>query len=451
MHEVVNRRSARLMLLPVHVLIKIDNFITFERVRNYSLIFCSLGTVMLLVNSLVRITDPGTTGAFQPDYLAHWTGGRMLSLEQLSSLYSPDAQHQIQNSVLGQTLALSWFVSPPVTAALYFPLAMLGYNPSALIWLVINLILTVWCLRRMMRIAPRLFIRYRWAVALPILASAPLFELLGGGQDTAFMLALWLLGLECLESRHELSSGLLFALGTLKPQNIILVPFALFIQRRFKALAAFIAASAMILLASFLLVGVEGVSTWVKTITGPLYTEQVQQVQLWKMISIPAFALAVLPPGWAVWLAPNLGWISVTAGILVLLWVRYVTRGRTADVKALWMATLATTVVLSPHALLYDGLLLVPVALFLLERRSSRYLRVTLSAAFVATWLTPFSLMLTSLFPWPLAILGAPWSALPLSALWIASIREALGYRAPLKASRPSLMLETGPVNSNRD
>lgn len=404
----------------------VDALITPDRLRNYSLILIVAGVFGLVAATLLRLTDPAANGAFLPDYLAHWTGGRLL-WDDPDNLYDPRVQNRVQNDAVGTTAALSWFVSPPIVAALYAPLALIPYSASGFVWLAISALLLVWCILSLDTLAPRLMLHKRRLVLLAVFAAPPVFELLGSGQDSAFILLLWLLGIRLFKSGHPLWAGAVLGLGFAKPQLVLVIPLVLLATRNYKALAAFSAVVAAVSGISLGLVGLDGIRHWAEALSSPLYTSEVQQGQAWKMVGLPSFVQALLPPAWGLGLASTLTLASLPIGAAILLLSILRLRNRNLDSQAVWIATLATTVTFSPHLATYDAVLFIPVVVYLLEHRSTPLLRVAVVLAFALMWLVaPLHVAALSL-PWPLSVLDAPWSALPLAAIWLESLRSLAG------------------------
>lgn len=400
----------------------LDRLITPDRLRNYPLILIITGSIGLIAATIIRIMDPAVHGAFLPDYLAHWTGGRLL-WENPQNLYDPRTQSQVQNEAIGPPVGLSWFVSPPIVAFLYAPLALIPYNLSGLVWLVLSSALLVWCILSLATLAPKLMVHKRKLVILAVLAAPPTFELLGSGQDSAFVLLLWLIGIRLFQTSHPLWAGAVLGLGIVKPQLVIVIPLVLLATRNYKALAAFSAVIAAISGVSLGLVGLEGLGQWTGALSSPLYMAEVQQGQAWKMVGLPSFVQALLPPAWDAGIAPLLTVASLPIGAAILLLSILRLRNTGTDSQAVWIATLSTTVTFSPHLATYDAVLLIPVVIFLLERRSTRYLRVATVLTFALMWMVaPLHIAALSQ-AWPLSILDAPWSALPLAAIWLESLR----------------------------
>lgn len=400
----------------------LDRLITPDRLRNYPLILIIAGSLGLLAATIIRITDPVVHGAYLPDYLAHWTGGRLL-WDDSQNLYDPRTQSQVQSEAIGTSVGLSWFVSPPIVAFLYAPLALIPYNVSGLVWLVLSSALLVWCILSLATLAPNLMNHNRKLVILAVLAAPPTFELLGSGQDSAVVLLLWLIGIRLFQTSHPLWAGAVLGLGFAKPQLVLVIPLVLLATRNYKALAAFSAVIAAVSGVSLGLVGLEGLGQWTGTLSSPLYMTEVQQGQAWKMVGLPSFIQALLPPAWGAGIAPLLTAASLPIGAAVLLLSILRLRNTGMDSQSVWIATLATTVTFSPHLATYDAVLFIPVVIFLLERRPTRFLRVATVLAFALMWMVAPLHVAALSQPWPLSILDAPWSALPLAAIWLESVR----------------------------
>ncbi|OUM40041.1 glycosyltransferase family 87 protein [Arthrobacter sedimenti] len=417
--------------------VRADSLLTRERLRNYPLILVVLGAVSLTISTVQRFVDPAVFGPLLPDYLAHWTGGALLLGGSGMDLYSIERQVGVQAPISGTSSVVAWFVSPPLVAALYAPLVLITYPASAGAWLVINVVLLAVCLRSLRTVAPTLIARRRGLVVLVLCASAPVLELLGGGQDSAFVLAVWLLAMRLIAGRHQFLAGAVLGLALLKPQHVVLVPVVLLMTRRFGALSGFLVMGFLQAGLSLALVGPAGVGRWVDVLTGSGFGEQVQQDQAWKMVSVPAFLHAVLPESAPSAMGTVLAvvvLVAAAAALALQLVRRQRSRGETPEAGEqgpargldgilVLIATLSTTVVFSPHLVVYDAVLFFPVALYLLENRPTVAVRLSLAAAFCTTWLAPVLQSTAGQLVWPFSIGAAPWTAIPLVVLWIESLR----------------------------
>lgn len=417
MNNAFERTSGRRSTLPGRLL-------TRERVRNYSAIF-AFGSLLALTGSIaLRLADPGRYGVPLPDYLAHWTAGRMLLDGMGPSLYSPNAQLEIQGGLAGTQGHLAWFVSPPFVAGLYAPLAVLPYAASALAWTAISAGTLIACIRRLGAFGAGLWTSERRLVILAVVASYPVFELLGGGQDSALSLAVWMAGMHLASRQRDIAAGAVFALGLIKPQLVVLVPVVFLVQRRWRALLSFAATAAVITLGGVALVGWHGIRGWLDAIGSPLYQDQVTVGQSWKMASLPALATALGSP-LGTDLASGLGYVVAAAmGLGFALWAIRSGRGS----SALLPVALATTVAASPHLVLYDAVLFIPVVLLLLDNPgTTRRARMPAALAFLLAWLAPALHAVAGRSDGLLGQLDAPWVAMPMALLWWRSfsLREA--------------------------
>ena len=76
---------------------------------------------------------------------------------------------------------------------------------------------SLWCVLSLKTLAPRLMLQKRSLVVLAVLGSPAVLELLGGGQDSAVILAVWLISIRLLSSHHPIWAGVI--LGWV-PQNL---------------------------------------------------------------------------------------------------------------------------------------------------------------------------------------------------------------------------------------
>ena len=397
--------------------ITIDRWISAERCRNYSVILIVLGYALILVTTFLGHLPRNAFGdAVLPDYLAHWTGGRLVLDGHLNNLYDQGTQFQVQAAAVGQTPKLAWFVSPPFVALLYAPLAALPYLTSAAVWTLLSIVMLLIALKLARPLAPNLSDN-RWRIiVLVCFAAQPVLELLGGGQDSAFSLLIWVAGTRLILARRDTFAGVVFALGLCKPQLFVLVPVVLLVQRRFRALFAWLSTASLLALISIGMVGVDGARNWLMLPFRDAYREAVQVGQAWKMQGLPSLVTSAMPSG----LARGAEVVGLFAALVILVIFISACRGWPTSLGdvGMWAFAALTTVLASPHLVVYDLVLLLPAVLYLLERQDTPPVRVSLFALFVITWLAPVGHLLSMAVPWPLSVVGAGWGAIPILVLW---------------------------------
>jgi hypothetical protein len=385
-----------------------DALIVRERVRNYAVIVAAMGSLALLLNAVLGGFPVALSGeVVLPDFFAHWTGGRLVLLGRVSELYDPTAQTALQVATVPSTRGLAWFVSPPTSALLFVPLAALPYGWGVLVWTVVTVAalgLALCCSGTLLRNREgdhRLFVLVMWS-------TPPVFELIGSGQDTALALLVVMLSLRLAGRGKEVGAGAVLAVGLYKPHLFVLVPVVLLMQRRYRALGALAATSVLVVLVTLPVVGPGAWTNWVRALASPLYADQVQVSQTWKMQSLSALSTAF--GGTA-----DIAYIYLAVGVVAFVWTA---RRFSDDTPRVWALALMTTVVFSPHAMVYDLVLLVPVAAYLLGRHNTRAARLLGVATCVVLWSVPVRYALAALDP-RLHVLSAPWSAIPLLGLWL--------------------------------
>jgi hypothetical protein len=401
---------------------RLDGFLTPERMRRYPAILLALGLLILVANTALGHPPRTLSGeTLLPDYVAHWTGGRMLLTGRMHHLFDPSAQLALQRDTLGGSPLLSWYVSPPFVAVMYTPLALLPYTASAAVWTTVSVAMLVASLALLRPMLPRLG-RQQWAlVTLVVAATQPVLECVGSGQDSALSLLLWVAGGRLLASRRDAAGGAILALGLFKPQLFVIVPLVLLLGRRFRALAGWTLIATGLTAASFALVGTTGMRTWLAIPFTPLYQDGVQVNQAWKMQGVPALFTSLAPLDMAR-TAEAVG-IAVALVIMVVTLVSLWRHPERPTAELLAFAALAT-VLASPHLVIYDLLIAVPALLYALDRHNVRITRLSLLFLFITTWTTALRHVVAEHLPWPLAaVVGAAWSVIPLSLVWFQSLR----------------------------
>ncbi len=414
----------------------VDGLLTPARVRVVAWIVVGLCLVAAALNvALGHLPETAIGTVFQPDWFAHWTGGRLLLEGRASDLYDPAVQQALQDSVTGGRPDLAWFVSPPAAALLYLPFAALPYVASGVLWTAITIVLLVASMLLLRPLLPG-YSDAQWRLAvLGVVASQPVLELVGGGQDSALLLFIWVAGLRLLDAGRDPAAGAVLALGLVKPQLFVLVPLVLLVQRRWSALAAWAAAALGVVGLSLAAAGPQGVVDWLDALTSDRYHEVVQVGQSWMMHGIPSALVSLVPPAWGS-VAQALG--LALGAVLVVALLLVARRGPSAAVSAVWALVALTTGLVTPHVLSYDLVLVLPAVLHLLQPPSTRTTRLSVLAAYLLTWTAWPRHELGTAVPW-LGWIGVSWAAIPLLLLWresYAEVRAATGERVEPEAAR---------------
>ena len=413
----MSRLTARAQRITVAVAGRLDRAITPERLKLYPLaMLITSAAVMVAAVSLGDLPHIAGGELVLPDFLAHWTGGRMLLDGDTAALYDPVAQRAVQVAEVGNG-TLSWFVSPPFATYLYAPFAALGYGQAAIAWTAFSTACLVAAAFLIRPLAPRLFRDHRVGVYLVLGATEPVFELLGSGQDTGLSVLLWVAGVRLLLAGRDVVGGVVLAIGLFKPQLFFVVPFVLVAQRRWRALGAWAATAFGLSLVSVGTVGLDGLTDWARVPFSETFHAAVQLGQAWKMQSLPALASTL-----GLW-----SWIAEFVAVAALLvFLRQLWRARALGVGDLpiWMLAMMATVVASPHLVVYDLVVALVPMLWLVEHANNRTVRLACVTLFALTWTVPARHFLGGPF-------DAAWSAIPLVVLWVVLARSIGVTREP--------------------
>jgi hypothetical protein len=375
----------------------------------------------LIVAARGRFPFDALGGAILPDFMAHFTGGKLVLAGRTADLYDVRAQHAVQVAVTGDPSFLDLFLSPPLAAYLYAPFALLPYGAACAAWTTTSLALLGLSAAGLRRLAPSLP-GERFALTLLVVASSqPMIQLLGSGQDTPLSLALWVTGVGFAlgsGAMEETIAGAVFSLGLFKPQLFVLPPLVLATLGRRRAVGAWLAGALAQAALTLQLFGPSAFRGWWAVLRSPEYVEFLSTVRASRMTSVLPFVRSVLPPGSGT-AATVLGG-AVSAAVVVATLARLAPRpSGSIDPRGAWALACLATLIASPHLFGYDlVLLVVPVALWLeLQPTLPAGTRHALVAIFLLTWTAAPRAWLEHA-PWPLSVLGGTWVVPPLVLVW---------------------------------
>jgi hypothetical protein len=144
------------------------------------------------------------------------------------------------------------------------PLTLVGYPAAYWVWVAFSLALlgaAVWYARPRQHSVAVYFVW--WAALGPLWFSA--YE----GQVTIVVAAAVLAGWRLLESRRDLLAGAILALALFKPHLVLLLPVALLVSGRWRALLSFGAVAAAVGIASLMTLHLTGIQGYLATLLAP--------------------------------------------------------------------------------------------------------------------------------------------------------------------------------------
>ena len=158
------------------------------------------------------------------------------------------------------------FLSPPSVAWLVAPLTLLPYSIAYGIWAAFTFVALAVALAWSGASAGV----SRWVAVVGALSPWWVAHAVNVGQVVPLVAAGVVIAWRLLRVDRDLAAGIALSLMFLKPNTAILVPFALLIAGRYRAIAAWLAAGAVLFVFAFLLLGTHGLSAYITQLRAPL-------------------------------------------------------------------------------------------------------------------------------------------------------------------------------------
>jgi len=174
-------------------------------------------------------------------------------------------------AVQRQEVPTEWsqpFLSPPTVAWLVTPLTLFNIWVAFGIWAVFTFVSFGVALAWSGASAGLV----RWIAVVAALAPWWVLHAVNLGQVVPLVAAAVVLGWRLLRDDRDVIAGIALSLIFLKPNTAILVPLALLVAGRYRAVASWVAMGAVLALIAFLLLGVHGISAYVNELRAPLPT-----------------------------------------------------------------------------------------------------------------------------------------------------------------------------------
>jgi alpha-1,2-mannosyltransferase len=385
------------------------------RIRNY-LILIAIGQAVALA-ALLIMARSGVDPRGEPlgtDFVSFWTAGKLALAHRPEAIYSPEAHLAAERAFFGHPIGWYAFFYPPIFILVCLPLGALPYLAALAIWLTSTFAALFAALRALSR---------RFAHPLMLAAFPAVFGNIGHGQNAFLSAALFAGGAACLDRRPWIA-GVLFGALSFKPQLAAVIPLALLVTGRWRALASLALIAAALALLTLPLFGWE---TWrAFLLETPLARETLERglVDPAKMQSVFS-AIRVLGGGVRLaWAAQGAASLSALAGLIYAL--RHTRDGRRLGALAACTACLAT-----PFLLDYDlTLLIVPIAVVFDEAMQDGFAPYEKTTLFAAYLLAGFARPIAEFAHLPL-------TPIVVSALMFVVARRCLSGTARAKLASP--------------
>lgn len=314
--------------------------------------------------------------AFQggSDFVAFYTGAKLVAGGEGRHLYSYDYQAQLQAEISGGRRAQPLpFNHPAHEGLLVAPLAFFSYRHALLLWLLVNASLGGLAVVLIARTGDTSERAGLLGIAVAVFGF-PALVALGLGQDSLLLLAVVAAAGYCLERRRFVAAGVFLAIGLLKFQFIPVLVIGLLRRETRSMLLGFAPAAAVIVMIWLAITGPAGFTDYFHLI----------RLQMWHMPEQAAASSPVMMPNLRGLLSTNLAvlfsrkWLDALVAVLTTLLLLLPLTIRRVDWRDpqqrqyYWALLLTLSVLASYHAHVYDLVLLSPVVVVLIQSTVSR-------------------------------------------------------------------------------
>jgi hypothetical protein len=314
------------------------------------------------------------------DFSHLYTLGSVALAHRAADLYDADAQAALTARRIPAAAGIRYVpMYPPQVSIFFAPLAALPYGTALVIWLVFSALVYGLCCYALWRACPHLRNK-RWTVLLLAIAFPGFFHVIVWGQTSAIALACFTAAFFFLrgnlrgDMQNDLQSGLQnerqflagLALGCLifKPQLAIAaaVVFAFVCTRAWRVIAGGILSAAAQLAVPAIYYGPESLRAWMRTMSSVVYNVPLLEPRPYQTHNLLMF-WSMLIPGRRLPFA-----LYIVSALVILGWTAAVWTQRPAAPLALrYSALLVASVLVAPHLIVYDLVILAPVFLLLAD------------------------------------------------------------------------------------
>jgi alpha-1,2-mannosyltransferase len=314
------------------------------------------------------------------DFMQFFTFGAAARSGAWTLQYDWPAFHALQTALVPGSSAIMYAPTyPPLVPALYLPLSFLPFSAAYAAWVALSV--SLYCGLITIAATSCRHFDLRHAV-LAALVFPPLLAHTVMGQSTIWPLAGFVLGWSALDKSQSFKAGLLLSLVAIKPHLGMALAVVLLTIRLWRVVGGVVLGLLIQGGLTLAICGPEAVNAYANATLGVLRNTALIEPQDQRFSHSLRMTLeSLLPAGPA-----TFAWL-VVAGFCGWLAVRVWRRSE--DWKLRLSALLFATLLISPHVLAYDAILLAPASLWLVDwaiaaRRSEVALGVVaLSIAFV--------------------------------------------------------------------
>jgi alpha-1,2-mannosyltransferase len=345
------------------------------------IIFAKLAAIILWISYAISIILGDGRGTFNllqevigADHLAWYTAARLVVDGHPEQMYNHEVMADYQNQLIpfGRWKTLMAYRNPPFYCLLYLPTCQLPFVASVTIWAAIYIIL-LWFSVKWLGGDRRAFL---W-----VLSFYPFFTAISYGQNSLLSFAMLAGTYRLLQTDRVFAAGMVAGLLWFKPPLLLgLILWGLLDIRKLWPAAVGVIATGLILTAGSYIVIPTAWSAFMESLTGNVTYAAFEQ---WKMHNPLAFWRLLMP------FAERWHWpLAAVCGVLATLGFVQLWRSTRHDLPTIFGGVILFTLWASPHALIYEWVILAITGILWWPRLAAfpdqRFL------LYAATWLVFF-------------------------------------------------------------
>jgi glycosyl transferase family 87 len=331
-----------------------------EESRVDSIVFGVIALIVLFNVHLLWITKDKILEGYG-DFASFYASALIVRDGRGRELYNYETQREIQSPLFSRVEiredALP-YVHLAYETLVYIPLTFFTYSKAAVLWVLINLVMIGLISLYVPFYLPRPRISFRVFLLLCLLASFPVLVTLIQGQDSIILLFLYSFAYIFLKRGKPAVAGAVLALGLFKFQLVLPFVGIFLLEREWRFIKGFVAASTVPIITSLYIAGMEGTLQYVRFLVRFSQSPLGQfEIEPWKMPNLRG----ILYAGLSVVASPKFSFIATIIGsITVVIWAIRASRSEPLEVR--FSLALLVSLAVSHYLFVYDlAIVVLPV------------------------------------------------------------------------------------------
>jgi alpha-1,2-mannosyltransferase len=366
--------------------------VTSKRLRAHALILCVCMWSVFVWN----VSKPGVldrSGIVKgADFIHLYTLGSVALAHRAADLYDPDAQATLTAELVPAAAGVRYIpLYPPQISIFFAPFAALPYTVALVVWLLLSASVYGFCCYLVWLSCPQLR-GARGNILLLAFAFPGFFQLIVWGQTSAMALLCFAAAFFFWRNERLFLAGLALGCLIFKPQLGIAAAFVFVFTRAWRVIAGAILSATAQFTVPALYYGTGSLRSWLRMILNVTYKIPQLEPRPYQTHCLWTF-WTMLIPGVKLPFGLYLLSASVTLGFAAAIWSHPVKFPLALRYSSLLLAS----VLVSPHLIVYDLLILAPLFLLLTDwilgevRGTAPAMTVLLYLTFLAPLIGPLA------------------------------------------------------------